>query len=112
MAVSESFLQYVLDQLSEFGEVRVKKMFGGAGLYHDGLMFALIGNEKFCLKADDSNREDFEAYGMRAFMASETSKGLPYWEVPLEILEDRNRLAEWAGKAYEAALQAAAKKKK
>lgn len=112
MAVSESFLQYVVDQLSEFGDVTARKMFGGVGLYHEGLMFALIGNEKFCLKADDSNREDFEAYGMQAFMSSETSKGLPYWEVPLDILEDREKLADWAGKAYAVALRAASKKKK
>lgn len=42
MPVSKDFLDYVLDQLSEWGEVNVKRMFGGAGLYSDGLMFGLV----------------------------------------------------------------------
>jgi DNA transformation protein len=112
MAVSESFLSYVMDQLTDFGDFQTKKMFGGVGIYHEGLMFALVGNEKFCLKADDSNRADFEAYGMRAFLSDENTKGLPYWEVPVEIMEDREVLADWAHKAYQVAVQAKKKPKK
>ena len=112
MAYSEDYLTFVLEQLGDIPELTHKKMFGGVGIYHEGLMFALIGNEKLCLKADDSNRADFETHGMRAFLSDEKSKGLPYWEVPVEILEDREALTEWAQKAYKVARQAKKKPKK
>jgi len=111
MAISEDYLQFVMDQLSDFGDIHSKKMFGGAGIYHDSLMFALVGNNGLYLKVDETNQEAFEAYGMRAFMSSEKKKGLPYWEVPLEILEDKTSLAKWAEKAFQVALNAAKKKK-
>lgn len=53
MAVSDDFLNYVLDQLSRWGHVTVRRMFGGAGLYRDGKMFGLIADDIAYLKADD-----------------------------------------------------------
>lgn len=53
MAINEDYLNYVIDQLSNFGDIRVKKMFGRVGLFRDGLMFALIGAISFvsdCVK--------------------------------------------------------------
>ena len=61
-------------------------MFGGVGYYKEGIMFALLGNEKFCLKADGTTIPEFEAHGMKAFVSSEKNKGMPYWEVPVEVL--------------------------
>ncbi|MFT5697665.1 MAG: DNA transformation protein [Desulforhopalus sp.] len=59
MPVSNDFLVYILDQLSKWGEVTVKKMFGGAGLYRDGKMFGLVANNVVYLKVDDTNRGQF-----------------------------------------------------
>ena len=113
MAVSNDYLDYVLGQLSDFGEVTVKKMFGGAGLYHDGLMFGLVtAKDVFCLKVDDTNKADYEAKGMKSFGATETKKGMPYWEVPVEILENNTELSAWTAKAYDVAVTAKSKKKK
>ena len=50
MAVSNDFLEYVLDQFSAWGEVTVRKMFGGAGLYRDGKMFGLVADNVAYLK--------------------------------------------------------------
>ncbi|EGW41393.1 TfoX/Sxy family protein [Desulfosporosinus sp. OT] len=50
MAVSESFKEYVVDQLVELGFVTVKKMFGGAGIYHDGLIFGLLADDVLILR--------------------------------------------------------------
>lgn len=113
MAVSNDYLDYVTEQLSEFGEIAIRKMFGGAGLYFDGLIFGLVtGSDMFYLKADDSNRVDYESRGMTAFGATEKSKGMPYWEVPVEVLEDRTELAVWAMKAFEVAVKSPPKKKR
>jgi len=50
------------------------------------------------------NQADYDAYGMKAFMSSEKNKESPYWEVPVEILEDKLELTNWATKSFEIAL--------
>ena len=105
MAVNENYLEFVLDQLSVFGEVETKRMFGGVGFFHQGLMFGKIGGDTFRLKVDENNKEDFEKRGMKPFVSKTKKKGMPYWEVPLDVLEDKNELAKWASKSYETAIK-------
>lgn len=69
-------------------------------------MFGLLGNDIFCLKVNESNLADFEAFGMKAFMSSAKKKGMPYWQVPAEILEDKKELCLWANKAFHLAILA------
>ncbi|MFQ5901401.1 MAG: TfoX/Sxy family protein [Thermodesulfobacteriota bacterium] len=64
MPISEEYLEYVLDQLRP---VDFRKMFGGVGLYLDGVFFALIANDILYFKVDESNRQDYEAEGMGPF---------------------------------------------
>jgi len=104
MAVNEDFLVYVQDQLSSFGKVEVKRMFGGIGLFKDGVMFGKIGGDTFRLKVDESNKKDFEERGMKPFFSEKKKKGMPYWEVPPEILDNQTKLAEWAKKSHQIAL--------
>lgn len=106
MAINEDLANYIKDQLSAFGNFESKKMFGGVGYFREGLMFGLLGKDVFHLKADDHNRADYEAKGKKAFMSTEKKKGMPYYEVPAEVLEDKDQLKVWAGKAYEAAVRA------
>lgn len=103
MAVNKDFLNFVIDQLSEFGEVETKNMFGGVGIFKEGLMFAKIGGDVFRLKVDDTNKADFEAKGMKPFYSEKKKKGMPYWEVPQDVLEDKSELAAWATKAFNVA---------
>jgi DNA transformation protein len=101
MAVSEEFLEYVLDQLSTWGEVQAKRMFGGAGLYYQGKMFGLIADDVAYLKVGDLNRDDFNQAGSHPFQPYRNKKTtMPYWEIPGEVLEDRDELARWAEKAF------------
>lgn len=100
MAVSESFKGYVLDQLEPLGFVAIKKMFGGAGIYYDGLIFGLFADDVLYFKVDDSNRSDYEKEGMGPFKPfTDKPMVMPYYEVPIDILEDRHALLEWARKA-------------
>lgn len=109
MAVNEDYLNYIQDQLSEFGEVEVKRMFGGIGLFCEGLMFGKIGGDTFRLKVDATNQKDYEGRGMKPFYSETKKKGMPYWEVPQEVLEDRSELKKWATKSFEVAIMAAKK---
>lgn len=97
MAVSDDFLEYVLDQLSPWGEVYVKRMFGGAGLYSDGLMFALIANDIAYLKVNETNREKFLEEGSSPLKPfPDKSTVMSYYEIPPDILENRDELIKWA----------------
>lgn len=111
MAVDESYLKFIQDQLSEFGEFEIKRMFGGIGMFKDGLMFGKIGGNTFRLKVNETNKAAFEARGMKPFVSATKKKGMPYWEVPQEILEDRSLLAEWANTSVGIAIRAAEGKK-
>ena len=104
MAVSEEYLIYVLDQLDSLGSVQSRRMFGGAGIYCHGVMFALVADDVLYLKVDDSNRGDFEAVGMEPFRPY-PDKGtvVSYYEVPADVLESKGELTEWADKALLAA---------
>ena len=105
MAFSQDYLDFVLGQLSEFGEVTYKKMFGGAGLYREGAMFGGIMNGIFHLKVDASTRQEFIDRGMEPFSHGPSKKKLPsYYQVPVEILEDVAELTTWAEKAWQVAL--------
>lgn len=101
VAVSDEFLEYVVDQLSTWAEVRAKRMFGGAGLYHQGKMFGLIADDEAYLKVGEANRGDFEKAGSKLFQPYQNKKTtMPYGKIPSEVLEDRDELARWAEKSF------------
>ena len=105
MAVSEDFKNYVIDQLSGIENVEVKKLFGGIGFFKEGLMFGMIGGDKFRLKVDEHNQADYEDKGMQPLFSKGKKKGMPYWEVPAEVLENQDLLMEWGMEAYAAAVR-------
>ena len=100
MAVSNEYIEYILDQLSALGPVRSRKMFGGAGIYYNDLFFALISDDRLYFKVDKTNRSDYEKAGMNQFKPfPEKPATMPYFEVPPEILENRETLQAWAQKS-------------
>jgi DNA transformation protein len=100
MSVSEEYLEYVLDLLTVIEPVQAKRMFGGAGLYHQGLFFGLIADDVLYFKVGDSNKADYEAAGSGPFRPFGTY-AMSYYEVPADVLEDPDELAVWALKAIE-----------
>ena len=110
MAVSEDFLTYVQDQLSGLEGIGMKKMFGGVGFFKEGSMFGMISKETFRLKVDETNQKQYEEKGMEPLFMKNKKKGMPYWEVPPDVLEDKDALAVWAKQSIEIALKKAKKK--
>lgn len=106
MAVSQQTIDYIVDQLSDFGPVVARKMFGGVGIFYDGLMFALIGHGDLYFKVDESNRKDFEDAGMEPFRPyPDRDEVMQYYRVPADVLEDREALKGWAEKAHAVAVR-------
>jgi DNA transformation protein and related proteins len=108
------FVQHVVETMRRFGPVEPKPMFGGWGLYHRGAFFALIADDALYLKTDDQSRPDFEAAGLAPFVYSMKTGEITmsYFQAPDEALEDPDVMAEWARRAYAAALRAQGAKKK
>lgn len=108
MAISPEYREFLLDQLTPFGPVSIRRMFGGAGIFRDGLMFALVADDTLYFKVDATNQTDFEERGMEPFTYLRKSKpaSLRYYEVPADILEDPQDLLPWAEKAFAVALTA------
>jgi DNA transformation protein and related proteins len=59
----------------------------------------------FCLKVGNNNRKDFEDRGMRPYVNDSMKKGMLYWEVPAELLEDKSLLKIWTDKAFQEAIK-------
>ena len=106
MPISDEFMEYFIDQLSAWGDVSARKMFGGAGLYRDGLMFGLIADDVVYLKVDDENREDFIKAGSSPFNPypdKVKTAVISYYEIPADALEYPTVLAEWAQRSLDIA---------
>jgi DNA transformation protein len=112
MPLSNDFIEYVIEQLAPFARVTSRRMFGGAGLYADGLFFALIASDSLYFKVDDSNRADYEARGCKPFVPfpEKPELSMNYYDVPAELLDDSEELCRWARKSVAVALAAANKK--
>jgi DNA transformation protein and related proteins len=108
--VSSEYVEYLHDVFARFGVVSVRRMFGGYGVYHDGLMFGLVADEVLYLKADAELVPRFEALGLPQFTYESRGRvsRMSYYQAPPEVLEDADAAAEWGGLAHAAALRAAA----
>ena len=100
------FHAFVEELLSGLGPVRIRRMFGGAGVYAGEVMFALIDDETLYLKADETLKADLVAEGSVGWVYSrapgkwaETS----YWRLPETALDDPDEAVTWARRALTAA---------
>jgi DNA transformation protein and related proteins len=98
---------YLRDLFSAFRPVTVRRMFGGAGLYADGVMFALLSSGgTLYLKVDENNEPDFVREGLPPFapvMKSGKHAVMPYRQMPERLYDDPDELAQWAARAFAAA---------
>ena len=114
MPLSDSFRDMLIEHLAPLGQVQIRRMFGGGGVYLDGLMFGLVHDDVLYLKADDSNRAMFEAEGMGAFVYRVKSipMTMSYWQVPERLYDEPDDLIAFARTALAVAQKAAAAKAK
>jgi len=100
---------YVVDLMQSIGPVYAKSMFGGHGIFLDGLMFGLIADSVLYLKADTETVNEFIDRDLKAFTYNKKGKQLQmhYYQAPDEALEDGEVMSFWANNAYAVALRAA-----
>lgn len=109
----KEFTCYVVDLMQSIGPVHSKAMFGGYGIFLEGLMFGLIADGILYLKADKKTENEFIAKGLEKFAYYKQGKEvkLSYFQAPEEVLDDAEEMAYWASNAYNTALRAVSKKR-
>jgi DNA transformation protein and related proteins len=98
---------FIRDLFAPFRPVTIRRMFSGAGIFADGLMFGLIVRDVIYLKADDTSIADFEREGCAPFTYTRgkasgrpSQHALPYWRLPERLYDDPDELAVWAARAF------------
>ena len=99
----------IADLFAGLGPVHIRRLFGGKGIYFDGVIVAIVLRGELMLKADVVSAPDFEAAGARQWTYTGSRRGklvaMPYWTVPDSAVDDPDEFAVWARKAYEAGLR-------
>jgi DNA transformation protein len=104
---------YALEQLARVVPVTWKRMFGGVGIYHDALFFALMDDERCWLKVDDHTRPAFTALGLAPFRPfADRDETMDYYPVPDDALDDPDALRPWVDGALDVARRARTAKPK
>lgn len=107
------YIDHLLDLMQVLGPVQARRMFGGYGLFIDGLMFALVSNNDLYLKVDGQTLADYNELGLQPFSYMRAGKpcALKYYQPPETLFEDQQQMREWGNRAVEVALRAAAAKR-
>lgn len=115
MVASDSFAEFLREQLAPLGRVTMRRMFGKTGVFCDGVMFGMVTENMLYLRVDDHNRADFKEaesfpplnYGKKGAVID-----LSFWRAPERLFDEPDELVTWARIALAAARRVAAKRKR
>jgi DNA transformation protein len=94
---SDSFRDYVAEQLGE--DVDIRPMFGGYGLYRGDCFFGIVFKGRLYFRTGSLTRKEYLRRGMKPFKPNARMTLKSYYEVPVDVLEDRETARAWAEKA-------------
>jgi len=99
--------EFIRELFAPFRPVTIRRMFGGAGIFCDGLMFGLVFDGAIFLKVDEASLPEFEREGSRPFIYTRAKSpgrvgkaSLSYWRLPERLYDDPDELAVWAARAF------------
>jgi DNA transformation protein len=114
MVASDSFAEFLREQLAPLGRVTMRRMFGKTGVFCDGLMFGMVTENMLYLRVDDDNRAAFreaESLPSLNYVKKGAVIDLSFWRAPERLFDEPDELVEWARIALAAARRVAAKRK-
>jgi DNA transformation protein len=115
MVASDSFAEFLREQLAPLGRVTMRRMFGKTGVFCDGLMFGMVTDNMLYLRVDGDNRTTFKEAEVSPPLSYE-KKGctidLSFWRAPERLFDEPDELVKWARSALAAARRVAAKRKR
>ena len=103
------------EMFSSLGPITIKRMFGGKGMYRDGVIIAVDLFDEVMLKADEQTAPEFERAGARQWVYQREGKSpvaMPYWSIPEDAYDDPDLMEKWVRLAYEAGMRAGPTKPK
>jgi len=101
------FVEFLNEAFREFGTISHRRMFGGYGIYHDGVMIGLVADDSLYLKVDPKTEHYFVERDCERFSYPKGEKlvQMSYYLAPEEVFDDPSEMCVWAERAYEAALR-------
>jgi DNA transformation protein len=114
MVASESFAEFLREQLAPLGHVTLRRMFGKTGVFCDALMLGMVRDNTLYFRVDDENRETFkeaQAYPPLNYAKKGGSIDLAFWRAPERLFDEPDELLTWARAALGAAARVAAGRK-
>jgi DNA transformation protein len=112
MAASDSFADFLCEQLAPLGRVTMRRMFGKTGVFCDGLMLGMVTDNTLYFRVDNHNREAFKeaaSFPPLNYEKQGSIIDLSFWRAPERLFDEPDELVEWARIALEAARRVAAK---
>ncbi|MCK6438751.1 MAG: TfoX/Sxy family protein [Planctomycetes bacterium] len=94
------FKDFVLDQLADIDGISCRAMFGGHGLYHKDFFFGIVYKGALYFKTDEGTRRTYTARKMTSFKPNDKTTLRDYFQVPADVLENREELSRWARTAF------------
>ena len=113
MVASDSFAEFLREQLAPLGRITVRRMFGKTGVFCDGLMFAMVTDDMLYFRVDDDNREAFkeaQSYPPLNYGKKGRIIDLAFWRAPERLFDEPDEFVAWARLALAAARRVAAKR--
>ena len=115
MVASDSFAEFLREQLASLGRVTMRRMFGKTGVFCDGLMFGMVRDDTLYLRVDDHNRAAFKeasSFPPLNYEKKGCTIDLPFWRAPERLFDEPDELVTWARAAVAAARRVAAKRER
>ncbi len=116
MPLSPGFLDYAQELLAGFGKLEVRRMFGGAAVYRNGVGFCILDNDTIFLKADTALGAELKKQGSKPWVYSVKKDGtvrdIAFWSLPDSAADDGDEASALARRSFEIARQVDAEKAK
>ncbi len=114
MARDTSYRDYIVyDLLQDETEISTRGMFGGFAFYKNGIVFGILIGDKLYFKVGELNKNDYLQYGSEPFTYAKKNGDVTltsYWEVPVDVLDDREMLSQWITKSVTMSMESKRKK--
>jgi DNA transformation protein len=113
MVASDSFAEFLSEQLAPLGRITMRRMFGKTGVFCDGLMFGMVTDNTLYLRVDDDNRAAFQEAASSPplnYRKKGETIDLSFWRAPERLFDEPDEFVTWARIALAAAHRVAAKR--
>src|SRR4051794_1567608 len=115
MVASETFAEFLREQLVPLGRLTMRRMFGKTGVFCDGVMFGVVAEDTLYFRVDDQNRQAFkeaESSPPLNYVKQGRTIDLSFWHVPERLIDEPDELVTWARSALAAAHRVAAERRR